>query len=73
MYQEQSIMNMKPIYVMMSLCIFVCSSCAESINVIDSTGRFVSVETPVNKVVSLGTGMCLGAPDQVDGRRFPVQ
>lgn len=50
-------MDMKPIYIMMCLCILVCTGCAESINVIDSTGRSVSVQMPVDKVVSLGTGI----------------
>ena len=48
---------MKPIYVLMCLSLLVCTGCAETVNVIDSTGRSVSVETPVNKVVSLGTGV----------------
>jgi iron complex transport system substrate-binding protein len=50
-------MNMKLIYVLMCLSLLVCTGCAETVDVIDSTGRSVSVDVPVERVVSLGTGV----------------
>ncbi|NMC10521.1 MAG: ABC transporter substrate-binding protein [Methanothrix sp.] len=44
---------------LMLICIslFIIAGGAEDITVVDSTGRSVSVEAPVHKVVSLGTGV----------------
>ena len=45
------------ILIMICLSLFITSGSAESITVVDSTGRSVSVDVPVQKVVSLGTGV----------------
>lgn len=50
-------MDVKLIYALMCLSLLVWTGCAETIEVIDSAGRSVIIETPVNKVVSLGTGI----------------
>lgn len=50
-------MNIKPIYVLMCLSLLVMAGGAEKVNVVDFTGRSVSVEAPVHRVVSLGTGV----------------
>ncbi|MHC1687773.1 MAG: ABC transporter substrate-binding protein [Methanothrix sp.] len=50
-------MELKVAYILMCLCLLIFTGCAETVKVIDSTGRSVSVDTPVTKVVSLGTGI----------------
>jgi len=50
-------MEKKVVYILMCLCLLIFTGCAETVKVIDSTGRSVSVDTPVSKVVSLGTGV----------------
>lgn len=45
------------ILIMICLSLLITVGSAESITVIDSTGRSVSVDVPVQKVVSLGTGV----------------
>lgn len=45
------------VLIMICLSLFITVGSAESITVVDSTGRSVSVDVPVQKVVSLGTGV----------------
>jgi iron complex transport system substrate-binding protein len=47
----------KIVLIMICLSLLITVGSAESITVIDSTGRSVSVDVPVQKVVSLGTGV----------------
>ncbi|MCK9564871.1 MAG: ABC transporter substrate-binding protein, partial [Methanothrix sp.] len=47
----------KIVLIMICLSLLITVGSAESITVIDSTGRSVSVNVPVQKVVSLGTGV----------------
>jgi iron complex transport system substrate-binding protein len=47
----------KMIWVLLSLSILVVAASAEKVTVVDSTGRSVDVEAPVQRVVSLGTGV----------------
>ena len=47
----------KIVLIMICLSLFIMAGSAESITVVDSTGRSVSVNVPVQKVVSLGTGV----------------
>lgn len=47
----------KIVLIMICFSLFIMAGSAESITVIDSTGRSVSVNVPVQKVVSLGTGV----------------
>jgi iron complex transport system substrate-binding protein len=45
------------IWILICISLLVTPGCAENITVVDSTGRSVSVNTPVQKVVSLGSGV----------------
>jgi len=45
------------IAILVCLSVLVVAGSAEKVTIVDSTGRTVSVEAPVHKVVSFGTGV----------------
>jgi len=50
-------MTKRIIWILVFFSLLVAAGSAETVNIVDSTGRSVSVEAPVQRVVSLGTGV----------------